>query len=75
MVLISPHSTQHEFPQTDVTLIGDDLYSVLSATETLGYVYKVGNVFVALSGHDFARAVEVGQTLSWAQAIEIVRTA
>ncbi len=70
MTLIS-----HPRPQTaDIALIGDDLYSVLTETETLGFVYKVGIVFVALKGNDFGHAVEVGQTLSWERAIEIVRT-
>jgi hypothetical protein len=73
MVLISPPRRLDREP--DIALIGDDMYGVLSATSTLGFVYKVGNVFVALRGADFGRAVEVGQTLSWEQAIEIVRTA
>jgi len=60
-------------PATQIALIGDDMYSVLSDTTTLGFVYKVGNVFVALSGPDFGRAVEVGQTLSFDRAVELVR--
>lgn len=60
-------------PTTQISLIGDDMYAVLSDTQTLGFVYKVGNVFVALSGRDFGRAVEVGQTLSWDRAVELVR--
>ncbi len=71
MTLISSKNSR----KSDIALIGDDLYSVLTETETLGYVHKVGNVFVALSGNDFGHAVEVGQTLSWERAIEIVRTA
>ena len=77
MVLISPNHTSSsttQTPRTDVALIGEDLYSVLSETDTLGFVYKTGTVFVALSGHDFAHAVEVGQSLSWQQAIDFVRT-
>lgn len=71
MVLISPnHSTT-----SDIALIGDDMYSVLSETHTLGYVYRVDTIFVALKGHDFGHAVEIGQTHSWERAIEIVRTA
>jgi hypothetical protein len=89
MVLISPpkkisHKTvpapasvpvpaQPTTPTTQIALIGDDMYSVLSDTTTLGFVYKVGNVFVALSGPDFGRAVEVGQTLSFDRAVELVR--
>ncbi|CAN5158216.1 hypothetical protein BH11ACT2_BH11ACT2_12750 [soil metagenome] len=76
MVLISPsHSRNSTVASTDISLIGEDLYSVLTATDTLGYVHKVGNVFVALRGHDFGHAVEVGQTLSWERAIDMVRSA
>lgn len=67
MVLISP--TQ----KLDVALVSDDTYSVLSETDTLGFVHKVGNVFVALSGGYFNHAIEIGQTLSFDQAVEIVR--
>jgi hypothetical protein len=56
----------------DIALVGDDLYCVLSETDTLGFVNKVGNVFVALSGDNLGRAVEVGQSLSWDQAVEMV---
>jgi hypothetical protein len=58
---------------SDIALVGEDMYSVLSQSTTLGFVYKVGNVFVALTGSDFGRAVEVGQSLSWDRAIEMVR--
>lgn len=59
--------------QLDISLIGDDLFCLLTATDTLGFVQKVGNVFVALSGDNLGHAVEVGQTLSWDQAVEMVR--
>lgn len=58
--------------EPDIALVGEDLYCVLSETDTLGFVHKVGNVFVALSGDNLGRAVEVGQSLSWDQAIEMV---
>jgi hypothetical protein len=58
--------------QPDISLVGDDLYCVLSETDTLGFVHKVGNVFVALSGDNLGHAVEVGQSLSWDQAVEMV---
>ena len=60
-------------PAPQIALVGDDLYRVLGETETLGFVYKVGNVFVALSGTDFGRAVEVGQSLDWNRALELVQ--
>jgi hypothetical protein len=68
-----PQAQAAAAPTTQISLIGDDMYAVLSDTHTLGFVYKVGNVFVALSGRDFGRAVEVGQTLSWDRAVELVR--
>ena len=60
-------------PQTEIALVGDDLYGVLSETDTLGFVYKVGNVFVSLAGRDFGRAVEVGQSLDWDRAVALVQ--
>ena len=58
--------------QLDISLIGDDIYCVLSETTTLGFVLKVGNVFVALGGGNLGHAVEVGQSLSWDTAVEMV---
>ena len=63
----------HDSRRSNVALISDDLYSVLSETDTLGYIHKVGNVYVALSGSDLNHAVEVGQALSWDEALTIVR--
>ena len=57
----------------DISLVGDDLYCVLSETDTLGFVHKVGNVFVALSGDNLGHAVEIGQTMSWDLAVDLVR--
>ena len=59
-------------PAPDIALVGDNLYCVLSETDTLGFVQRVGNVFVALSGDNLGHAVEVGQSLSWDQAVEMV---
>jgi len=56
----------------DVALISDDLYCVMTETDTLGYIHKVGNVYVALRGSAFNHAVEVGQSLSWDTALEKV---
>jgi len=67
MVLISPAK------QPDVALVGDDLYCVLSETDTLGFVHRVGHVFVALAGDNLGHAVEIGQTMSWDLAVELVR--
>lgn len=67
MVLISPTK------QPDIALVGDDLYCVLSETDTLGFVHRVGHVFVALAGDNLGHAVEIGQTMSWDLAVELVR--
>jgi hypothetical protein len=66
MVLVSPSL------KPDISLVGDDLYCVLSERDTLGFVHRVGNVFVALSGDNLGHAVEVGQSLSWDRAVEMV---
>jgi len=68
MSLLSPSRT------ADVALVSDDLFCILTETQTLGYVHKVGNVYVALCGSDLNHAVEVGQSLSWDQAVEMVRS-
>ncbi|WP_218840040.1 hypothetical protein [Salinibacterium xinjiangense] len=38
----------------------------------MGFVERVGSVYVALSGERQIRAVEVGQSLSWDVAVEMV---
>jgi len=48
---------------------------VLGPNDTVGFVHKVGPVYVALQGSEINHAVEVGQTLSWDRAVEIVRSA
>ena len=66
MVLLIPHG------RPDIALVDDDLYAVLSETDTLGYIMRVGSVYVALVGENPKRAFEVGQTLDWDRAIELV---
>lgn len=58
-----------------VSLIREDIYAVLAPRETMGFIERVGNVFVSLSGPDLARAVEVCQTLSWDIAVAAVQRA
>ena len=55
-----------------ITLVRDDVYAVLDLRETMGFVERVGSVYVALSGGRQIRAVEVGQSLSWDVAVEMV---
>lgn len=74
MVLIHPSRTS--LPTTvSIAMVTDDLFSVLTPHETIGFVHKVGSVFVSLRGSDFHHAVEVGQSLSWDRAVDIVKSA
>ncbi|GAB3605954.1 hypothetical protein GCM10027413_13630 [Conyzicola nivalis] len=75
MVLISPSRKPASDRAVSVAMIDDELFALLTPNETLGYVHKVGRVYVALRGADYNHAVEVGQTLSRERAIEIVRAA
>jgi hypothetical protein len=56
----------------DVALLKEDLYAVLSDTDTIGYVQVAGPVFVALSGSDLSHAVEVGQSRDFERAVRQV---
>jgi hypothetical protein len=75
MVLISPSRRTATDDAVSVAMINDELFALLTPSETLGYVHKVGRVYVAMRGADYNHAVEVGQTLSRERAIEIVRAA
>jgi hypothetical protein len=59
--------------QTYVSLIDHDLYAVLGGKQLLGFVQRVGNVFVALSGRTYSLAVEVGQSLIFDRSVAMVR--
>ncbi|MGX5681401.1 hypothetical protein [Schumannella luteola] len=58
-----------------IELIDDETYSVVGPSGRVGYVHRVGNVFVALEGAHLAHAVEVGQSLSWDEALAMVERA
>ncbi len=79
MVLLSPAARESEHRDRDhhleplIALVTDDVYSVMTDRETLGFVQRVGTVYVALSGDVLSHAVEVGQSLSWDRAISMVR--
>ena len=62
-------------PETDVALIADDVYELRRGHHTLGFVQRIGNVFVALEGTPLNRACEVGQSLSWDVAVLMVEAA
>jgi hypothetical protein len=71
MVLISPRRrTPSEV--ASIAMVTADLFAVLRAEETLGYVHKVGNVYVSLRGADFNYAVEIEQSLSWDRAVAAI---
>jgi hypothetical protein len=72
MVLISPVAPESRADLT-VALVTEDIYSVMTDRETLGFVHKVGNVYVALSGDILSHAVEVGQSLALERAVRMVR--
>ena len=80
MVLLSSHryDVRGQAPRDPraepiIALVTDDVYSVMTDTDTLGFVHKVGTVFVALGGDVLSHAVEIGQSLSFEQAIRMVR--
>jgi len=75
MVLLSPSRRPAHSPTISVAMISDDLFSILSPHETVGFVHKVGPVYVSLLGSELNHAVEVGQSLSWDRAVEIVHAA
>jgi hypothetical protein len=72
MVLISPAARESRTDLT-VALVTEDVYSVMTDRDTLGFVQKVGTVYVALSGDILSHAVEVGQALSLDRAVRMVR--
>jgi len=59
--------------EPSIAIVHDDLHAILARRETMGFVERVGTVFVALYGPDLARAVEVGQSLSWDDCVAMVR--
>ena len=72
MVLISPTARESRTDLT-VALVTEDVYSVMTDRDTLGFVHKVGTVYVALSGDVLSHAEEVGQSLSLERAVRMVR--
>ena len=68
----SPSHEQQVDTEPSIALVRDDIFAVLAPRETMGFVERVGTVYVALHGPDLARAVEVGQTLAWDVAVDMV---
>jgi hypothetical protein len=70
-----PQHEQRIEEEPSVGIVREDIYALLTTRETMGFVERVGNVFVALHGPDLARAVEVGQSLSWDESVKMVTRA
>lgn len=58
-----------------IEFVDDDLYSVIAVQGRIGYIHRVGNVFVALEGAHLPHAVEIGQSLSWDEAVAMLKRA
>lgn len=67
-----PQHQDYRPEEPSIAIVHDGLYAVLAARETMGFVERVGPVFVALYGPDLARAVEVGQSHSWDDCVAMV---
>jgi hypothetical protein len=74
MTILSTPS-RNSLPEPTVALVTEDVYAVMTERETLGFVHKVGTVYVALSGDVLSHAVEIGQSLVWDKAVRMVRFA
>jgi hypothetical protein len=70
----TPSATRHARHGHSISLVSDDVYAVMNEANTLGYIHKVGTVYVALHGDVLSHAVEVGQSLDWDQAVVMVRS-
>lgn len=65
---------------SELVTVRAGIHAVLRITDdgpavTIGFIEKVGSVYVSLVGPDLARAVEVRQSLSREQAVAAVRNA
>lgn len=59
-------------PQAVVSPLQNGVYEVSLDGQVLGFVERVGNVFVALMGRTAHCACEVGQSLSWETSVRMV---
>jgi hypothetical protein len=71
-VALPRHRAGHEY---EVVRVDSDTHMVLTAGRTAGYVWKAGDVYVALQGPNLAMACEVGQSLVWDVAVDMVERA
>lgn len=66
---------RHRAPEHDVLRVDDETHMVFSDGEPAGFVWRAGDIFVALEGRDLGRACEVGQSLVWDVAVGMVERA
>lgn len=59
-------------PEPVVSPLRDGVYEVSLDGQVLGFIERVGNVFVALMGRTVNCACEVGQSLSWETSVRMV---
>jgi len=67
------HGSANDHSDATIALVTEDVYSVMTDRDTLGFVHKVGSVYVALSGDTLSHAVEIGQSLEWDRAVRMVQ--
>ncbi|MGV8969799.1 MAG: hypothetical protein ACOH1J_05050 [Microbacteriaceae bacterium] len=65
-------SAQFVTDTIDISLIGENMYSLLGPTRTVGFVRRQGNWFVGLLGEDVLRSSQVGESLSFDTAVKMV---
>jgi hypothetical protein len=59
----------------ELALLAENLYSVLTATDTLGFVRREFDAFVALRGSDLSHAIELGRTATRDDAVRLIAAA
>lgn len=55
-----------------IELVDEETFAARGPSGTLGFIQRVGNIFVALEGEHLSRAIEVGQSLSWDEALAMI---
>lgn len=70
---VKPDASPERTAALVIARLTDDIHSVAADRRVLGYIHRVGAVYVALSGDSLDRAVEVGQSLGFQQALDRVR--
>lgn len=69
---LTPRKSAESATEPEIELLDDQTFAVQGPSGSLGYIHRVGNVYVALEGIEWSQAVEVGQSLSWDEALAMV---